>query len=94
MKLLLDENLPKRFRTDFPDHEVYTVREMKWAGISNGSLLNLMLQDKFDALLTFDKNMEHQQNFVKYSICVLVLTGTINSFHIRFIKYQNEYCCF
>jgi hypothetical protein len=80
MKLLLDENLPKRLRSDFPDHEVYTVREMNWTGISNGNLLSLMLQEKFDALLTFDKNMEHQQNFSKYSICVFVLTGTINMY--------------
>lgn len=39
-----------------------------------------MLQEKFDALLTFDKNMEHQQNFSKYSICVFALTGTINTY--------------
>lgn len=29
MKLLLDENLPKRLKTDFPRHEIYTVREKK-----------------------------------------------------------------
>jgi hypothetical protein len=55
MKLLLDENLPKRLKQDFPDHIVFTVREMKWNGISNGKLLELMLNEKFDALLTFDK---------------------------------------
>jgi predicted nuclease of predicted toxin-antitoxin system len=80
MKLLLDENLPKRLKQDFPDHIVFTVREMKWNGISNGKLLELMLNEKFDALLTFDKNMEHQQNFVKYSIAVFVLTATINTY--------------
>ncbi len=80
MKLLLDENLPKRLRLDFPQHTVYTAREMEWAGISNGNLLSLMLEEKFDALLTFDKNMQHQQNFIKYSLCVLVLTGTINTY--------------
>ena len=33
MKLLLDENLPKRLRGDFPEHEVFTVREKGWNGI-------------------------------------------------------------
>jgi hypothetical protein len=80
MRLLLDENLPKRLKQDFPDHIVFTVREMKWNGISNGKLLDLMLNEKFDALLTFDKNMEHQQNFVKYSITVFVLTASINTY--------------
>ena len=27
MKLLLDENLPKRLKEDFPDHEVFNIRE-------------------------------------------------------------------
>jgi hypothetical protein len=34
-----------------------------------------MVAAKFDALLTFDKNLQHQQNFSKYSITVFVLTA-------------------
>jgi hypothetical protein len=30
-----------------------------------------MLDEKFDVLLTFDQNLEHQQNFDKYPIAVL-----------------------
>lgn len=44
MKLLLDENLPKRLKQDFPDHDVYTVRDMEWNGIKNGQLLTLMVE--------------------------------------------------
>ncbi len=29
MRLLLDENLPKRLKLDFPEHEVYTVRDIR-----------------------------------------------------------------
>ena len=47
MRLLLDENLPKKLKLQFPLHEVFTVRELKWNGIKNGSLLNLMLQNQF-----------------------------------------------
>jgi len=32
-----------------------------------------MIDDGFHALLTFDKNLEHQQNFRFYPISVLVL---------------------
>jgi predicted nuclease of predicted toxin-antitoxin system len=60
MKLLLDENLPKRLKFLLPNHQVFTVREKQWNGFKNGNLLSLMLNENFDALLTFDKNMQHQ----------------------------------
>jgi hypothetical protein len=82
MRLLLDENLPKRLKLDFHEHEVYTVREKSWNGIKNGQLLQLLILEKFDALLTFDKNLQHQQNFVKYSITVFVLSAKINSYEV------------
>ncbi len=80
MKLLLDENLPKRLKLDFTEHEIYTVRDKGWNGIENGELLNLLVADNFDALLTFDKNLQHQQNFRKYAITVFVLSASINSY--------------
>ena len=66
MRLLLDENLPKRLKNDFPEHEVFIVRDKGWNGIKNGELLKLMIANGFDALMTFDKNLQHQQNFSKY----------------------------
>jgi len=80
MKLLLDENLPKRLKTDLTGHEVYTVRDKSWNGIKNGELLKLMLVDGFEVLLTFDKNLQYQQNFIKYSIPVLVLNARDNTY--------------
>lgn len=80
MRLLLDENLPKRLKQDFPSHEVFTIRDKGWNGIKNGELLKLLLENSFDALLTFDKNLQHQQNFSKYTITVFVLTATINQY--------------
>ena len=82
MRLLLDENLPKRLKLDFTEHEIYTVRDKAWNGIQNGELLKLLLENKFDALLTFDKNLQHQQNFIKYSIAVFVLSASINSYEV------------
>lgn len=80
MRLLLDENLPKRLKLDFPEHEIFTVRGRQWNGIKNGELLVLLLEHSFDALLTYDKNLQHQQNFSKYTITVFVLTAKINQY--------------
>lgn len=80
MKVLLDENLPKRLKRARPMHEVATAREMGWNGKKNGELLRLMLADGFAALLTFDRRMEHQQNFAKYPLPVLVLDAASNDF--------------
>lgn len=80
MKLLLDENLPKRLKNDFPNHEVYTVRDKGWNGVKNGQLIKLMLEDGFNALLTFDKNLQHQQNFSRYTLTVFVLSAPTNTY--------------
>ncbi|MBD1393118.1 DUF5615 family PIN-like protein [Mucilaginibacter glaciei] len=82
MKLLLDENLPKKLKLDFAEHEIFTVGDMGWNGIQNGELLKLLIQNNFDALLTFDKNLQHQQNFKKYTILVFVLTAPINTYAV------------
>ncbi len=46
MKLLLDENLPRKLKHDFPNHEVYTVGDMHWDGLENGDLLAALLASK------------------------------------------------
>ncbi|QKG56286.1 DUF5615 family PIN-like protein [Hymenobacter sp. BRD128] len=82
MRLLLDENLPKKLKLDFPEHEVFTVRDKGWNGIKNGKLLELMVADDFDALLTFDKNLQYQQNFQKYTLTVFVLNAPANTYAV------------
>ena len=80
MRILLDENLPKRLKADLPEHEVFTVRDKNWNGIKNGELLQLMIAEKFDVLFTFDRNLEYQQNFIKFSIPGFVLNAPDNSY--------------
>jgi predicted nuclease of predicted toxin-antitoxin system len=80
MKLLLDENLPKRLKVDLMEFEVSTVSDNGWAGKKNGELMNLMLVNNFDILLTFDKNLQFQQNFNKYSLTVFVLSAKDNTY--------------
>lgn len=80
MKLLLDENLPKRLKQDFTEHEIYTVSDKGWNGKKNGELLSLLIKESFNALITFDKNLQYQQNFEKYTLPILVLSAIDNSY--------------
>lgn len=80
MKLLLDENLPKRLKQDFVEFEIFTAADLGWTGVTNGRLLELLIENNFKALLTFDKNLQHQQNFTRYSIAVLVLVASDNRY--------------
>lgn len=77
MKMLLDESLPRRLKTRFPDIDVHTVPEMGWSGTTNGKLLRLAC-DHFDVFLTADQNLQYQQNIVGYDIAVVVLVATSN----------------
>lgn len=84
MKLLLDENLPRKLKLEFTEHEIFTVRDKSWNGFKNGKLLRLMVAEGFDALLTFDKNLQHQQNFETVPITVFVLTARSNQYkHVQ-----------
>jgi predicted nuclease of predicted toxin-antitoxin system len=80
MKLLLDENLPKKLKQDFSNYEIYTVRDKNWSGKKNGELLKLMIEEGFSLLITFDKNLQYQQNFKKYSLPVIVLNASDNTY--------------
>ena len=74
MKMLLDENIPRRLKFDFNiDDEVSTVQEMKWQGKKNGELMGVMTFAGFDIFITLDKNLQYQQNLKKFSIHIIIL---------------------
>lgn len=73
MKILLDESLPIELKTDITGHETYTVREMAWTSIKNGILLRLMLDEKFEVLITRDQSLPKQQNLKRFGIAVVIL---------------------
>ena len=72
MKLLLDECVPEDLKDFISGHEVASVAEMGWKGIKNGELMRRAVDAEFDAFLTADKNIRHQQNISKYQIAVVV----------------------
>ena len=62
MRVLLDENLDWRLVRYFDaDFQVTTVSRQDWRGMRNGELLR-QAPTVFDALITMDKGIEHQQN--------------------------------
>lgn len=74
MKILLDENLPRKLKTDFgPDFEVKTVRDMNWLGKKNGELMGLLVFNGFDLFITVDKNLRFQQNLDRFNVSVFLL---------------------
>ncbi len=79
MKLLLDENLPHRLRSEIEGHDVFTVAYMEWSGVQNGQLLALAAENGFDALITNDQAMEYQQNQSTLPLAVIVMGVKTNN---------------
>lgn len=79
MKILLDENLPKKIKVNFGEkYDIFTVGDMGWNGKKNGELLGLMTINGFNALVTIDKNLKHQQNIERFPIQLFILDATNN----------------
>jgi hypothetical protein len=77
MRVLLDECVPKRLRTELTAHAVRTVAEMGWSGIRNGQLLQKAAAD-FDCFLTVDRNLQFQQRIDTLPLAVLVVQAPDN----------------
>ena len=74
MKLLLDESVPRRLALSFPESfTMRTVQDMGWAGTANGLLLSLAAAEGFNALVTVDRGIEHQQNVSELQIPVIIM---------------------
>jgi predicted nuclease of predicted toxin-antitoxin system len=76
VKILLDECLPKRLTKLLPGHDVRTVRQMNWLGLSNGRLLDVA--EDFDLFITVDKNLVKQQQIADRRLAVIVLRSRSN----------------
>ncbi len=77
MKVLVDENLPRKLADHLKGHECRTVAECGWAGKKNGELLSLA-EPEFDVLLTLDKNIPCQQDLKSGRIAILIVRAPSN----------------
>ena len=78
MRLLRDENVTRKLAPLLKGHEVLTVQRMGWDGWTNGQLLSAMRVNRFDYLITMDRNMQHQLPLEKYRIRLMVLVARRN----------------
>lgn len=72
MRILLDENVPRKLKQAFPGLIVATVGEMGWAGVRNGELLQ-RAENVFDVLITVDKGVQHQNSLDGKNIALITL---------------------
>lgn len=78
MRVLLDECVPRPLRRQFPAHDVWTIRDMGWAGKKNGELLALMAANGFEVLLTVDQNLRFQQNLASVGVAIVIMVTVSN----------------
>jgi len=77
MKILIDENLPRKLAAYLTGHQCRTVAECGWAGKNNGELLSLA-ERLFDVLLTLDKSLPDQQDISPHRIAILIVRARSN----------------
>lgn len=79
MKILLDENLPRKLKVDLgPENEVLTIGDMGWNGKKYGELLGLMVTNGFEGFVTIDKNLQYQQHIAKFRLQIYILNAVSN----------------
>ena len=72
MRVLIDECLDWRLCRALAGHYCVSVHQMKWAGLTDGMLLQ-KAQHEFDVFVTGDTNLSFQQNLTNFKIAVIVL---------------------
>lgn len=77
MKVLIDENLPRKLAGHLKGHECRTVAECGWAGKKNGELLSVA-EPEFEVLLTLDKNIPYQQDLKPGRIAIVIVRAPSN----------------
>ncbi len=74
MKVLFDQNIPRRTRRALIGLEVKTAREQGWDRLRNGDLLGEAEGGGFDVFVTADKKLAYQQNLTERRIAIVELT--------------------
>ena len=72
MRILIDECLNWRLSRALTGHYAVSAQKMGWAGIKNGKLLALAVENRFEVFLTADRNLSFQQNIAGHEIAVVV----------------------
>ena len=79
MRVLLDEQLPRHLARELTEHEVRTVQQQGWAGLTNDELLRRAAEEGFKVFVTADQSLEFQQNLARSRLGVFVLVAPSNA---------------
>lgn len=74
MRLILDQNFPKRVASALIGHSFKTAYDMGWATLTNGDLLTAAEKAGFDVMLTADQRIRYQQNLQDRRIALVVVS--------------------
>ncbi len=79
MRILIDEHLDVRLYRYFGGgFEAETAEYRGWKGVANGALLRRAAAE-YDAFVTNDRSIPHQQNIARLDLRVVVLTAPSNN---------------
>ena len=73
MRILFDHDVPRPLRGYLSGHDVDTARARGWAELSNGDLLNEAEREGYEAIITADQKMPHQQNIARRTFGIVIL---------------------
>lgn len=82
MRVLLDEQLPRKLAVELVGHQVSTVQQEGWAGFQNGDLLRAAANRGIEVFVTKDQSLEYQQNLTNAGIAVVVLMAQSHDIEI------------
>lgn len=74
IRLLLDNNVPRRLIPLLRPHEAVHASLAGWAGLANGDLLRMADDHGFHLLITGDKNLRYQQNLARVGCSIIELS--------------------
>jgi hypothetical protein len=77
MKVLLDESVPRALGFELDGHFVRTAQAVGFSTLSNGKLMQAMVEMGFEVLVTFDQNLPYQQN-AKLPVAIIILIAPNN----------------
>ena len=73
MKVLLDENISNSWINELTNHQVESVKTMGWLGKQNGELLGLAVFKGFEVFVTWDRQLQYQQNLAKFELAIIII---------------------
>jgi hypothetical protein len=76
-RVLLDACVPRQFAKLVPTHEISSVFDLGWGDLDDGVLLHEM-EGRFDALVTVDRGLIHQQHIRRRPFGIVLMRAHSN----------------